>query len=136
MMIEMENKKGYLYTLEMLFAIAVIFGAIVFVFKASPDKPITEIGLIKQQGFDALQYMDESGNLKKYYYENNQSALDGELNNILTKSISFKADMCKYDCSQDGIPGNQTIIIVDYYISGCRTNFNPGKIRLYLWKTF
>lgn len=126
--------KGYVYTLEMLIAVSIIFGSIVFVFSSPVDKPDTELNLIKQSSFDALKYLDENNELKKLVVEGNESEINILLESSIPKSIFFKAVICHSECSASGIPVNRTVVITDYYISGYRNIYLPEKVRLYSWK--
>lgn len=126
--------KGYLYTLEMLIAASIVFGSLVMVFSSPVDKPQLEINTIQQNCFEALKYLDEKGDLRKYAIQGNESALESDLSGILLKSIGFRARICQSFCQASGIPSNETVVTVDYYISGYRQNFNATKIRLYVWK--
>jgi len=128
--------KGYIYTLEVLVAASLIFVSLMFVFRSSPLKPQLEISLIKQQGFDALKYIDNEGNLKKYVSEADEKELEDELKDILIKTIKFETEICETECSQRNVPGGQAIIIVDYYVSGYRSSYDYKKVRLYMWKGY
>ena len=50
--------KGYIYTLEALIAISLILTSLIFLFGTAPTQPELEISIIKQQGFEALEYLD------------------------------------------------------------------------------
>ena len=128
--------KGYLYTLEVLIALSIIFGAVLFVYRSPPPKPESESLFIKQSGFDALKYLDEKGVLRMYAYQNNESALENDLSSCLVKSIGFEAAFCYDSCDSIGVPENQTVVAVDYYISGYRSASDAKKVRLYLWKLY
>lgn len=128
--------KGYLYTLEVLIALSIIFGAILFVYKSPPPKTDAEIVAIKQGGFEALRHLSERGVLGKYAYEGNETQIEYELESILEKSIGFEISICSDSCDQSGIPLNQTVVAVDYYTAGYRKNFSPMTVRLYLWKLY
>lgn len=126
--------KGYLYTLEMLIAVSLIFGSIIFVFSTPVDKPDIEINMIKQSSFDALKYLDEKGILRKLATGGNSSEIDIILESSIPKSIFFKSVICQPICNIVEIPENQTVILTDYFISGYRTIYMPEKVRLYAWK--
>ncbi|MCD6092604.1 MAG: hypothetical protein J7J38_01115 [Candidatus Aenigmarchaeota archaeon] len=132
----MRTRKGYLYTLEVLLAASMIFAAIIFTFRYAPIKPQTEMSIIKQQGFDALKYIDEKGDLRKYVSLDDETGIENDLSDILIKSIKFEIDICDNVCDQRNVPTNQPIIIVDYYISGYDSDYGYNKVRLYMWKKY
>ena len=128
--------KGYLYTLEVLIAVSIVFAAVFFVYRSPPQKPDAELVVIKQSGFDALKYLDGKGDLGMYASQNNETAIETAVSSIIPRSIGIEAKICYDTCSQAGIPMNQTVIAVDYYVSGYRSTYDAKKVRLYLWKSY
>ncbi len=126
--------KGYIYTLEMFIAISLIFGSVIFVFSSPADKPEAELNVIQQSCWEALKYMDEKGDLRKFANQSNESAIESSLEQIISKSIGFEAKICRPSCSTSGVPANQTIIAIDYYLAGYRNIYNASKVRIYAWK--
>jgi hypothetical protein len=126
--------KGYLYTLEMLIAVSIIFGSVIMVFSSPVDKPQVELNTIQQSCFGALKYLDEKGDLRKYASQGNESALESSLDSILAKSIGFRSKICQSSCYAPETPANETVIVIEYYISGYRQSYNATKVRLYAWK--
>lgn len=128
--------KGYLYTLEVLVAISLVFGALFFIYRSPPPKPDFQTSLIKQGGFEAIRYLDERGDLRKYVNQSNETAVEDALESILPKSVGFEVSICGLSCDTEGIPSNRTTIAVDYYVSGYRNIFDPKRVRIYLWEEY
>jgi hypothetical protein len=135
------NKKGYVYTLEVLIAASMITMALVFMFKTPPAKPETELSMIKKQGFESLQYLDNSGELRPLVFQNNETQIQSLLKNLTT--AEFEVHICKNGdiCSVSSdlvsnVPGNQTVVVVDYYISGYKHSYSPKKVKLFLWRKY
>jgi hypothetical protein len=129
------SKKGYMYTLEVLLALSLIFVAIVYLFSQPTDKPELEISIIKMQGFQALKYLDEKGVLRKYVSDDDEKGIEKELKDILIKNIKFETEICVTTCSTRNVPSGQAIISVTYYVSGYRNTYDAKKVRLYMWRT-
>jgi hypothetical protein len=125
--------KGYIYTLEVLIAISIIVVSMVSLFKLAPAKPEAEISIIKQNGYDALFYLDQKGVLCDLVAKDNETGIEDYLGAILTANIEFEADICMSECLTD-LPGTGAIIPVDYYISSCKGDYVGKKVRLFLWK--
>ncbi|MBI5061176.1 MAG: hypothetical protein HZB67_02580 [Candidatus Aenigmarchaeota archaeon] len=130
-------KKGYLYTIEVLIAASLIFVAMAFLFKTPPMKPETELSMIKRQGFEALEYMDNSEiGLRPLVYNKNESAIESQLSGLLRSE--YVVEICSEGstCVDSHAPINQTVIVVDYYISGYRDSYSAKKLRLFLWRKY
>ncbi len=127
------NNKGYVYTLEVLIAVSVIFVSLVFLFRNPPTKPDLEIPLMKRQGFEALDYLMQKDDIRELVSNGNESLLESRLKEALT-AVQFDIDICNYTCSETNVPANQTAIAIDYYVSGYRNSYFGKKVRLWLWK--
>ncbi len=125
--------KGYIYTLEVLIAISIIVVSMVSVFKLAPTKPETEISIIKQNGYDALFYLDQKGVLCDLVAKDNETGIESYLADILSDNIEFEVDICLSECLIN-LPGTGAIIPVDYYISSCKGDYVGKKVRLFLWR--
>jgi len=126
--------KGYLYTLEVLISFSVLVVTLVSLFRTSSQTPETELGIIKNAGFDALQYLNDKGDLKKFIAQRDELALENSLKSILT-DFEFETEICRTNCSDMNVPKNETVIVVDYYSSGY-LNYDNEKVRLWMWKKY
>jgi hypothetical protein len=126
--------KGYIYTLEVLIAVSIILVSLVFIFRSSPAKPELETSLIKTQGADALSFLDSKGTLRKLVYDDNETEIETQLKTYLPKNIGFEVQVCTSPCSAVNVPVNETVVAVNYYISGYKENYLGKKVRLWLWR--
>ena len=129
-------KKGYIYTLEVLIAVSMILVTVVLVFGKTQEEAQTEIPLIKQSGYDVLFYLDKSDDLRRIVSTEGVTALESNLTRLLPLNIAFDVTICTTLCGSISLPGNKTIVAVDYYISGYREKFINKKVRLWLWSKF
>jgi len=125
--------KGYLYTFEVLIAVSIFILAFVFMYKTAPLKSNMEISIIKQEGFDALDYMNNNDDLPRLVNENNEQAIEDMLQSILPPEIFFETEICTSDCNKANVPANMTVISVDYYVSGYKNQYAGKKVKLWLW---
>lgn len=130
------NRKGYLYTLEVLVAVSIMLTTIVFLFRSLPQKPEIELSLIRKQGFEALEYLDNKGDLKNLTFGGNESVIESSLRSILEKNIELEIEICKITCEELNIPSRETIVLINYYISGYRDTYDAKKLQLYLWRKY
>lgn len=114
--------KGYIYTLEVVIAISVIALSMIFIFGSPPVKPELELGLIKHQGFDALEFLDNKGLLRQL----NDTDIEDNLRQLLPGNLQLSLD--------DSDLPDRTIIVVDYYLANYRESYIGRNIRLYLWE--
>ena len=127
------RKKGYMYTLEVLIAASLIMVTFVIVFQSPPSKPALETSLIKQQGYNALEFLDNNGLLRPYVYSNDEGALETQIDAVLINSIKFETDICFSSCNMSNVPDDETVIVVDYYVSGYKNTFLGKKVRMWMW---
>lgn len=125
--------KGYLYTLEVMVAVSIIFVAFMFVYRTPPTIPETSLTLIKQQGYYALKNLDESGELRMFADESDYASIKQRLNIMLPKTVYYDFDICSSSCYMYNIPVNRTITTVQYYISGYKDHYEGKKIMLWMW---
>lgn len=141
----LHSRKGYLYTIEVLLAMAIVFVAVTFAFRAAPPKPELQLPLMKQIGFDALKYLDHSGKLRGYALNSDEKNLEKDLKDVMSKKIKFETEICTQPstCSERNVPNDKTIAIVDYYITNCINclsgssydkTYSFKRVRLYVWE--
>jgi hypothetical protein len=130
-----DRHKGYIYTLEVMIAVVIIFMAFVFVYKFPPTKPAENVGLIKQQGFNALKYLDDRGLLRQIAYSSDNVQLRAQLDSLL-KSVNYGFDICTTSCQLLDPPRNMTVVSIEYYISGYMESYKPRKIMLWMWERY
>ncbi|HIG97701.1 MAG TPA: hypothetical protein HA230_05155 [Candidatus Aenigmarchaeota archaeon] len=132
----LSSSRGYIYTLEVMLAIATIMATLVLVFSTTPEEPETDIAIMKQTGYDILYYMDQTDDLRNAVWRGSISAIDANLTAMLPTNVLFDAAICTTSCVSSSIPANRTIITVDYYVSGYREFFLNKKVRLWMWMQF
>lgn len=129
-------RKGYVYTMEVLIALSLILVSLVYVLRYPQTKPELELSLMKEQGFEALEYLNDKGNLKALVKNNNETGLEEQLRIVIPKNINFEAEICISSCSKTNVPDNATVIAMDYYVSGFRNSYFGKRVRLWLWQKF
>jgi hypothetical protein len=128
--------KGYIYTIEVMLAVVTILFMIVVVFSNTPEQPETALVLIKQNGYDALHYMDQSGMLRGLVSRNLTNMTRGNISLLLPASIAFDVDICSTACSSANLPSNRTVVAVDYYIGAYMNSYVGKKVRLWMWELY
>lgn len=128
------DKKGFVYTLEVLIAVGIIVIAAVVMFKNVPSKAETDIATLKTQGFHALRYMDDTGLLRKYANDDNESLVENDLKALMPSTVNFEAQICGSSCSDANVPDDKDVVSIDYYISGYRTEYMEKRVKLWIWK--
>ena len=129
--------RGYVYTLEVMLAVAVVMFMIVLMFSSTPEQPETNIALIKQNGYDALQYLDNAGILQQLAGSNSSlEKLKSNITALITSNIVFDADVCHTNCISYNIPRNRTVVTVDYYVSAHKDVYLGKKVRLWMWQLY
>jgi len=131
----MVRKKGFGYTLEVLIAIAVVFVFTIIIFSSTNFPVSAGTGLIKKQGFEALEYLEKTDELRYLVLSGNKVVLRNRLRELLPPGISLDVDTCSATCSGE-IPEKRTVVSLDYYISGYQDRFFTRKVKLWMWGSF
>ena len=127
------SKKGYIYTLEVLLAISMIFVTMTSIFRSAPPATGAALSLMKQQGANALAYMDAKGALRNITFNGNEIALKNNLTPLLS-GVGFDAVICEDNCTAiRGMP-EKDIVSVSYYVSGYANAYKRKKVILWLWE--
>lgn len=127
------RSKGYIYIIEVLLAIGIMLSAIIFVFGTSTDVPDFSNVIIGQTGLDALAYLEERGSLRQLVHERKENELENALSPLISDNIGYELEICTMTCDPINLTGTQTIVSVDYFISGYRDNYVGRKVRLWMW---
>jgi hypothetical protein len=127
-------EKGIVYTLEVLFAAAIITISLVYIFRFSQTLPQYDIQLIKKQGIDTLYFMDKNYDLRKWVSDYNTEQIRSALNELMPQSVSFDVAVCQDECISQQTPGTKSVITVDYYVGAYRDKFVGAKVRLWMWR--
>jgi hypothetical protein len=118
-----------------LFAIALVFGSIIFIFNIMPQEKPVNIPMLKKTGYYALEHLDNTDELRQAVYENDRLEISNRLKGILPSNIDIHLDICTTACNSLFVP-NRTVVSIDYYISGYRSTFVNKKLKLWLWEKF
>jgi hypothetical protein len=129
------GKKGYVYTLEVMIAVAIVLVAIVILFSTAQVPEASSVGLIKKQGYDVLEFLDINDELRPLVKNGDENTLKTRVRTLLTSGITIELDICTVQCSGQ-VPQNKNIVSVDYYVSGYKDSFFNRKVRMWMWGNF
>ena len=133
MVVIMTNVKGITKTLEVVIAASILLAGLGFMFMPKLNEPIDDL---RHQGYDALEYLDDSGKLRNFAKNNDNTGVSIGLDTLI--DYKFKAVFCKITCDSSGVPDQKSIVVIDHYISGYPDEncieIDPKKLRLYLWE--
>ena len=127
------SKKGYVYTLEVLLAVSIVFLSMVFAFKMPEFSPDTSSVSLKSRGEEALRNLDTRGTLRSFVIYNDIDALRGNLTDILPQNTGFDVEICRELCEEPALPDEKTIVHIKYYISGDAEEYDISTVHLWLW---
>lgn len=133
--IRMPHSKGYVYTLEAMIAIAIIVVAIIMVFSTAQVPETPNIGMIKKQGYEALEFLDQKDGLRQLVQSVDEIALKKDVRALLASGITIELDICTTQCSGQ-VPQNKNIVVVDYYVAGYKDSFFNKKVKMWMWGNF
>lgn len=128
--------KGYIYTLEVVFAAAIVLTATIFIFNLLPPQQLGSASIIKKSVYDALSYMDMSGSLRPIVVARDEVQLEKILSQLLPLNVDYETQICRESCGVSNVQTNRTVVVVDYYVAGLRESYVGSKVRVWAWQKF
>lgn len=122
--------------MEVMLAVVLILVTLVLVFSSPPEEAETDLAVMKQTGYDALFYLDQTGIMRSSVSTGHLDTIKADLATMLPSSVVSDATICSTSCPMVQTPNNMTVIAIDYYVSGYDGNFFNKKVRLFMWKKF
>ncbi|MFH1630880.1 MAG: hypothetical protein ABIA21_01495 [Candidatus Aenigmatarchaeota archaeon] len=122
------GSKGLLHTLEAIIAVSIILLALAFLLRGA-SYGSSDDGLY-DEGFRALEYLDDYGSLRLHVIDNDVLSIKNDLKLVLYRD--FDVLICG-DCSMQNIASGRSVTAVEYYVSGDRDVYSPKKVVLYIW---
>ncbi len=126
--------KGYVYTLEIALGLMLMVLTFVSLFSNPPQKPEIEVSIIKQSGFNALDFLNREGLLRELVQNLSETELESRLSALLSKSINIETEICTESCTASGISSKGNVIAFDYYVSAYNENYMGRRVRLWMWR--
>ncbi len=123
--------KGLAYTLEAMIAALLILSALVTVYAYSSPKENFDAATIRDKGYFCIKYLDSGGLLRNYALQNDTAGIRSYMRDCLPRSLNFSVSFCPA-CAPD-VPGNRTIVSVNYIVAGEDSRFQPTNANLLLW---
>ncbi len=125
--------KGVNFMIEIAISV-VILSLGLFLISKNHEKP----NLMSEQKFKVFQSLvslDKSKNLRRLAVENDAIGINNSLSQILNKNLKYSIVIYNESSNTTPIPDieSNNIAVVDYVISGDFGNFNPRKIKVFLW---
>ncbi len=126
--------KGYVYTLEIVIGMLLILVTFISLFSSPPSKPEIEVTVIKQSGFNSLDFINKEGLLRELVQNNSEAELESRLSALLSKSVKLEAEICTETCGTTGVSTTGNVITFDYYVSAFNENYMGRRVKLWLWR--
>jgi hypothetical protein len=125
------HSKGQIQTLESLIAVAIIAGTFIFLYTGQYQIPNLESVNRKLVGFNALQSLDGSNQLRQYVVANNPRAIENMLAPLLT-NVNYNVSICYLTCPSTDFNANNTVAVT-YLVAGNASRYHPEQVVLYIW---
>ena len=126
----MYGDKGVSFTVEAVIAGLMIVSSLLFFFNSQPSPDTYTIG-ISDSGYNCLKSLDDRNLLREKAMNGNYQGIEEKIGNCLP-GLNYTVQLCRDSCTSDSIPGNSTVVVSNYYISGDMEP-DPLKIKLSMW---
>lgn len=128
--------KGYIYTLEVMLAISIIVGSLFLIMGNVNTQQSYKPTSMARQVIDALKYMDMKGELRQYVNNDDEVSIETNMSSLLPDTIKFEVVVCSTNCVSTAVPADQTVITLDYFISGYKDNYFGKKVHVWVWEKY
>lgn len=123
--------KGLSYTLEAMIAALLVLSTLVSVYSFSRQEEGFDAAAIRDSGYSCIKYADSRGLLRHYALLNDSAGIRNHFQACLPSSLNFSISFCAA-CAPD-VPGNRTIVSLNYIVAGEGATFQPTNANLFLW---
>ena len=118
------DNKGITYTIEVVIAISILLTVVIFLFQTAPQ---TSLALEKQNAYNALSTLNGDGSLREAVVNEDLAATEALLDNYFD---NYEFEICSDVCFGTA----QQATIVEYYIAGFQDEYDPKKLRVFLFR--
>lgn len=125
--------KGLAYTLEAMIAAMLILSTLVMVYSFPKQQEGFDAVTLREKGYSCMKDLDNRGLLRYYALSNDSIGIRSYFQSCLPRTLNFSISFCSV-CTPD-VPGNRTIISVNYLIAGEAASFQPTNANLFLWSS-
>ncbi|TAL47460.1 hypothetical protein EPN87_02870 [archaeon] len=123
--------KGQMQTLESVIAVVIIAGTFIFLYSGQYQIPNLESVNRKLVGFNALQSLDSSNQLRQYVVANDSRSIENLLASFLT-NVNYNVSICYLTCPETSFVANNTAAVT-YLVAGNASAYYPEQVVLYQW---
>ena len=114
--------------------IEAVIGTLILVVGVMSIYPISEGRdfYFSDEGYNCLMFLDDSGLLRNYVYNDMANELNSRLRNCLPQIIDYDFKICQTQPCTTPLPDNTSVFLSSYLLSGEKT-YSPRIINLWMW---
>jgi len=123
--------KAYLYTIELMITLSIVFLIITFVFNAPSFRPDFGKNVIKKSIINSAEYMYYNDELRKFMENNNESLVEARIIQMVPDTITIEVSD---NCDTANLPQFLDVYRVKYYIAGYQERYFFKRICISGWE--
>lgn len=125
--------KGQLYTLEAAISVLIVLSFLVFLYKY-PSLPEFKTINYKLKAYNALNTLDENGELRKDVMEKNVSSIEEKLSPYIPINYAVVIfDETSNVTVKPSFVDKENILSLSYFLAGDVDGYKPREVKVYLW---
>lgn len=132
---KMKNKKkAWLRILESVIGILILLSALIYIISTSvPKRDIS--GMVYEKEKYILEIISKNDSLRSDVIASDNSKVNKFIETLIPSSWGFETKICNIEelCGSDLAPIDRDIYSSEVVISSDINNYNPKKIRLFIW---
>ncbi len=131
----MNNKRGWIRIAEAVIAIMILFSVLLVISSKQSSDEVDISEQISELQLSALQEISDNQELRKAALDNDETILEEHARKFFPPEFKVKIKICEpndYTCSLD-TKINSDVFVEERIISSTLTQYNPRKVRLFVW---
>ena len=132
--LKQKNKKAWLRIIEAVFAILIVFGAVMYIVSKQTSAP-DRTENVYERADSVLQVISKNETLRQYVLDENKILLESEISKMLPFSWNFSTCIVgniTLICSPT-TPRDKDVYVKELLVVSTLQNYRPKKLRLFIW---
>ena len=127
--------KGSFYVLEAAISVIMMVTVLALVLQKPPETLELSKVNYKLKVYDALEIIDNVGDLRKNALDNNAAGIKAELNSYIPTSLNYEVAIYNKTSNITAVPtiSSEDVITVSYFLAGNIGNYTPREVRIFAW---
>ncbi len=124
--------KATFHTIEAIIGTLILLVGVMSIYPIQDNEEI----YFSDEGYECLKYLDQSGLLRYYVYNNLLNELNSTIRSCLPGITDYTFQICSSLPCTAGLPTDRSTFLSSYLIAGMNkgaVNYDPRMVNLWVW---